>query len=502
MRELSTPEAAARWLKQHVSGTLQADSRALGAGDGFIAWPGAARDARAFVGEALERGASACLVESAGVESYKFDSDKIASYAGLKAASGPIAAAYFDHPSQALKLLAVTGTNGKTSSAWWLAQALSNLKLSDPLPCAFVGTLGMGRVPEVLSTGMTTPEPVMLQRALRGWLTHGIQACAMEVSSIGLQEHRLGGTHIDTAIFTNLTQDHLDYHGTMAAYWGAKQRLFAWPGLRAAVVNIDDAHGAELVRALQDRLPDLWSVSSRNQARLRARDIHYADGGLCFQVCEGGDGPALQTRLIGEYNVNNLLGVMAAMRSLGVPLAAAVSACADLMPVPGRMQCYGQTGQPLVAVDYAHTPDALSHALDALRPLAEQRGGQLWCVFGCGGERDALKRPLMGAVAARQADRVVVTSDNPRSEKPQAIIEGIVLGLGANPSVSVQVDRARAIAQTLAQAQARDVVLIAGKGHEAYQEVACQRLPFSDADHVRRALALRQAAPQQAGATS
>ena len=502
MRELSTPEEAARWFRQRVSGTLQADSRDLGPGDGFIAWPGAARDARAYVGAALERGASACLVESTGVDSYKFDSEKIASYSGLKAASGPIAAAYFDHPSRALKLLAVTGTNGKTSSAWWLAQALSNLKLADPLPCAFVGTLGMGLVPEVLSTGMTTPDPVMLQRALGGWLACGVQACAMEVSSIGLQEHRLDGAHIDTAIFTNLTQDHLDYHGSMAAYWGTKQRLFAWPGLRSAVVNIDDAHGAELASALRDRLPDLWSVSSRSAARLRARDIRYADGGLCFQVCEGGDGPTLQTRLIGDYNVSNLLGVVAVMRSLGVSLAAATAACADLLPVPGRMQCYGQTGQTLVAVDYANTPDALSHALAALRPLADQRGGQLWCVFGCGGERDALKRPLMGAVAASQADRVVVTSDNPRGERPQAIIDAILPGLGAHPSVSVQADRALAIAHTLAQAPVCDVVLIAGRGHEAYQEVAGQRLPFSDADHVCRALALRQPAPQQAGVIS
>ncbi len=500
MLELSRPAAAAHWLRQRVRATLHADSRALAPGDGFIAWPGAAHDARAYAGEALARGASACLVESAGVDSYGFNSDKVASYCGLKAASGPIAANFFDHPSRSLKLLAVTGTNGKTSSAWWLAQALSNLKLADPVPCAFVGTLGMGLVPEVLSTGLTTPDPVMLQRTLKGWLASGIDACAIEASSVGLQEHRLDGASIHTAIFTNLTQDHLDYHGDMEAYWQAKQALFAWPGLRAAVVNVDDAHGAALARSLHGRVPEIWGVSARADARLRATDIRYDGGGLRFEVSEAGAGHTLQTSLIGSYNVSNLLGVIGAMRSLGVSLAAAVQACADLMPVPGRMQCFGQPGQPLVAVDYAHTPDALAHALEALRPLADQRQGRLWCVFGCGGERDALKRPLMGTVALSQADRVVVTSDNPRGEKPQSIIGEVVAGLSANPALAVEVDRACAIARTLAQAQPCDVVLIAGKGHENYQEVAQQRLPFSDADHVRRALALWQPALLSAGA--
>ena len=499
MLELSTPIDAARWLQQRVRGTLHADSRALAPGDGFIAWPGAARDARDYVKAALEQGADACLVESTGVDSYQFDSERVASYVGLKQASGPIAAAFFDDPSQSLKLFAVTGTNGKTSSAWWLAQALSNLKQVAPVPCAFVGTLGMGLVPDAVSTGMTTPDAVLLHRTLRQWLGSGIKACAIEASSIGLQERRLDGAWIHTAIFTNLTQDHLDYHATMAAYWQAKQKLFAWSSLQAAVVNIDDLHGAELARTLQARPLEVWTVSCHVSARLRATDVRYEDGGMRFDVHEAGACHALQTRLIGTYNVSNLLGVLGAMRSLGVPLAAAVQACTDLMPVPGRMECFGGSAQPLVAVDYAHTPDALSHALEALRPLADQRQGRLWCVFGCGGERDALKRPLMGVVAASKADRVVVTSDNPRGEKPQAIISQILLGLSAKPAVTVEADRARAIHATLAQAQARDVVLIAGKGHEDYQEVAQQRLPFSDADHVRRALGSWQAASAPAG---
>lgn len=491
MLELHTPAAAADWLRARVSGTIQSDSRKLRPGDGFIAWPGAAKDARQYVADALARGAKACLVESAGVGRYALGGESVASYAGLKAASGPIAAAYFDHPSQGLDVLAVTGTNGKTSSVWWLAQALSNLKQVAPIPCAMVGTLGIGRVPDVLTTGLTTPDPVLLQQTFRDLVNDGVKACAIEASSIGIEEHRLDGTRIRSAIFTNLTQDHLDYHGSMAAYGKAKARLFAWHGLRAAVINIDDPQGAALAAELAARGLDLWTVSCKRAARLQASDIHHDAQGLSFAVREGPLSHRLQTRLIGLYNVSNLLGVMAAMRSLDVPLAAVVEACANLTPVPGRMECVGATDQPLAAVDYAHTPDALGKALEALRPLAEQRGGQLWCVFGCGGDRDAAKRPLMGAMVARHADRVVVTSDNPRGEKPEAIISQILRGMTGHKGVVVQPDRALAIAQALALAAANDVLLIAGKGHEDYQELADRRIPFSDLEQVRRALSDR-----------
>jgi murE/murF fusion protein len=258
------------------------------------------------------------------------------------------------------------------------------------------------------------------------------------------------------------------------------------------VINIDDAFGAALAYDVQENVPDVWTVSCNSPARLRASDIRYEAQGLCFAVtearAEGDERHVLYTRMIGLYNVANLLGVMAAMRTLGVPLAAAIDACRDLTPVPGRMACVGEPGQPLAAVDYAHTPDALGQALVALRSLSLQRGGQLWCVFGCGGDRDAVKRPLMGVMAATYADRVVVTSDNPRSEKPDAIISQILLGLAGFSAVSVQADRALAIAQALQHAAPNDVLLIAGKGHEDYQEVAGKRLPFSDIDHVHRAL--------------
>ena len=498
MMALSTPLQAAQWLRAQVRGVLQTDSRKVHAGDGFIAWPGAASDGRQYVAGALTQGAAACLVESTGAERYAFASERVAAYAGLKADSGPIAAAYYDQPSRQLDVLAVTGTNGKTSISWWLAQALSSLRPARP--CGLVGTLGLGRAPlpghavdtaQLVSTGLTTPDPVLLQQAFRRFVDDGLTACAIEASSIGLAEHRLDGTQIHTALFTNFTQDHLDYHGSMAAYWAAKAALFDWPGLRAAVVNIDDEQGAGLAAALQHRALDVWTVSGKTEARLCARQVRWDEAGLRFLVCEGEAEQVLATRLIGQYNVTNLLQVVAAMRTLGVPLVDAVQACQALHPVPGRMDSQGGVGQPWVVVDYAHTPDALAQVLQALRPLAQQRQGQLWCVFGCGGDRDALKRPLMGAVASRHADHVVLTSDNPRSEKPEAIISQILLGVEGQQAVRVQVDRALAIQQTLQQADVRDVVLVAGKGHEGEQEIAGVRLPFSDRAEVQRILATR-----------
>jgi UDP-N-acetylmuramoyl-L-alanyl-D-glutamate--2,6-diaminopimelate ligase len=448
----------------------------------------------------------------------------------LKAATGAIAAHFYDHPSAALSLVAVTGTNGKTSTAWWLAQALTALPAAWAQRCGVIGTLGVGRIAasgaqatDLVPTGLTTPDPVLLQHTLRDWVQGGAQAgvgagassgagactssgvcsgvevCAIEASSIGLAEHRLDGCQIRVAVFTNFTQDHLDYHGSMQAYWQAKQALFAWPGLQAAVVNVDDAQGAELaarlVHTASDRGMDVWTVSCQAPARLWARGLRYVEAGMVFDVVEADQVHTLHTQVIGAYNVANLLGVLAAMRSLGVPLAQAVAACSRLAPVPGRMDLVTQPGQPLVAVDYAHTPDALHQALLALRPMAQARGGQLWCVFGCGGDRDASKRPLMGAAAVQWADRVVVTSDNPRHEKPQDIIAQILLGARAVVAQSaqpeVQPDRAHAIAQCIANAGPHDVILLAGKGHEATQDTAGEKTPFSDRAHAWQALQLR-----------
>ena len=493
MVHLESPQDAARWLSQRVSGSLHADSRQVRPGDGFIAWPGAVADGRQFVRAALAQGAAACLVERGGVEAFDFGDDAaIGAYDALKAGTGPIAAAYYGAPSDALTVVAITGTNGKTSSAWWLAWALSKLELPALAPCALVGTLGVGLPQDLSFTGLTTPDPVLLQRHLRAWADAGVRSCVMEASSIGIAEHRLDGTAIDVASFTNFTQDHLDYHGSMQAYWASKVRLFAWPGLQHAVINIDDPQGVDLAATLATRALDVWTTSTRQDARLVARNIRYAAQGLQFEVHEGAQHCAVSTRTIGTYNVANLLGVVGAMRSLGVALEDAVAVCSNLHPVPGRMECLAEPNAPLVAVDYAHTPDALGQALDALRPLATQRGGKLWCVFGCGGDRDNTKRPMMGALAAQKADQVIVTSDNPRSEKPEAIIAQILLGMPPCIAVQVQSDRAQAIAQAIANAGANDVILLAGKGHESTQEVAGQKIEFSDRTHAGAALALRK----------
>ena len=508
------PEQALAWLRQRMgaaAGQLRIDSRQVRPGDAFIAWPGAAHDGRAHVAAALQAGALACLVEAQGVEAFGFAADEpaIAPMNGLKAACGPLAAAWFGHPGQALAVLAVTGTNGKSSTCWWLAQAMTALGRR----CGLVGTLGVGEPPAVASTetgpsstaqadvgrieftGLTTPDPITLQAALRRWADAGFAACAIEASSIGISEQRLAGTPVQVAVFTNFSRDHLDHHGDMASYWLAKRALFDWPGLASAVVNIDDAKGALLADELQARGLPLWTTAvDRHDARLHALDLRYNASGLGFTVVErlpdGGLARVeLQSGLIGDFNAHNLLAVLAVLRIQGVGLAQAVDMVPRLSAVPGRMQrVAGADGQPAVVVDFAHTPDALDKALLALRPLASARGGQLWCVFGCGGNRDASKRPLMGAIAHQRAHKVVLTSDNPRHERPSLILAQILAGVPGDDEVEVIQDRHEAIAQVLARAAAADVVLVAGKGHEDYQEVAGVKRPFSDLDECVAAL--------------
>ena len=492
MTAFTHPAAVVAWLRSRGVQGLTTDSRTLTATDAFIAWPGVATDPRRFVSAALKQGALACVVDQDGADGFGFDAEKVAPYANLKADSGPIAAEFYGAPSHELALLAVTGTNGKTSTAWWLAQALGQVQGAQAKACGVIGTLGVGRPPALTATGFTTPDPVLLQKTLRSFVEQGLTACAIEASSIGIEEMRMTGTVIHTAIFTNFTQDHLDYHGSMAAYWAAKRSLFAWEGLRAAVINVDDDKGLELAAELASSGVDLWTVGVNRPARLQARDVSHTAKGLAFDVVEGAQAIRMQSHVIGSYNVSNLLGVLATLRAQGIALPDAVAACSTLLPVPGRMECVGGDAAPLVAVDYAHTPDALDQALRALQPVARSRGGRLWCVFGCGGDRDATKRPLMGAVAAAQSDRVVVTSDNPRSERPESIVAQILLGMVECPHVDVQVDRGAAIAQVIAEAAAQDVVLLAGKGHEETQEVAGTKTPFADMAHAKAALSQRQ----------
>ena len=514
MRTLHNAQDAARWLRSRVTGELRTDSRQVQAGDGFIAWPGAATDGRRYLAQALSQGAAACLLEAQGHEPWlaALPPDAlqhVAAMSGLKAQTGWVADAYYAQPSQALSVLAVTGTNGKTSVAWWLAQALSSPELGQA--CGLIGTLGVGRVPDLVTTGMTTPDPVLLQRQFKLFGEGGVTHCAIEASSIGLAEHRLDGTHIRVAVFTNFTQDHLDYHGDMASYWSAKAALFAWPGLQAAVINIDDAQGALLAKQLQDGPLDVWTCSRRGPARLQARALQSGQG-LAFEVIEGDALQMLQTDLIGDYNLDNLLGVIGSLRALGFDLAQAVQACTQLTAVPGRMQRVSveqvrglgpdtqesalPNALPMVIVDYAHTPDAITQALAALRSQASLRGGQLWCVLGCGGDRDVGKRPLMAAAAEAVADQVVLTSDNPRTESPEAIVAAMAKGLSRPQSVRIQLDRAQAIAEAVAQAATQDVVLVAGKGHESEQEIMGVRHPFSDVAQARAALQHRAAQQQ------
>ena len=484
MQHLHSPEAAARWLQARVRGTLSADSRQVGPGDGFIAWPGAASDGRRFVAAALAAGAGACLVEHEGAQAYGFTDERIASYQGLKAATGLIADAYFGAPSGQLQITAITGTNGKTSSAWWLAQALGRLGRK----CGVIGTLGIGEPGAMVANGLTTPDPVLLQQQLRRFADEGFKACAIEASSIGIEERRLEATRIAVAVFTNFTQDHLDYHASMQDYWRAKAQLFGWSGLKAAVLNIDDPRGLELSATLAGTSLDVWNFSCSQPARLRARAIVHGAQDLSFEVVEGAQSHAFSTCLVGQYNVSNLLGVMAALRAQGFDLAEAVDACAGLTPVPGRTEMLATPGLPLVVIDYAHTPDALEKVLTALRPVALARGGRLRCVFGCGGDRDPTKRPLMAAVAEKNADQLVVTSDNPRSEDPLAIIAQMLKGLSRVEAAQVQPDRALAIEQAVGQSQPQDVVLLAGKGHENYQEINGVKFAFSDRAQAQAAL--------------
>ena len=516
---LDSAEAAHAWLRQRQVRGLTGDSRRVVPGDAFIAWPGYATDARRHVGDALAAGAVGCLVEADGVEAFGFASEpRVASLPGLKAATGEIASRFYGRPSERLDVVAITGTNGKTSTAWWVAQALGSVGRRS----AVVGTLGVGepggrpadRSQAMRSTGLTTPDPIALQRAFADFAAQGFAVCAVEASSIGLAEHRLAGTRVAVAAFTNFTQDHLDYHGDMAAYWQAKAQLFAWPGLRAAVVNVDDAQGDALAgRRWRPR------ASTPGPSRCEARRVCAPSvsatqrKGWRSASAKAAPRPAVATPLIGDYNVSNLLVVIGVLRALGLSLSKAAAACAAVTAVPGRMQrvvaeaeaetgAAGDAARPEVVVDYAHTPDALEKALQALRPLATQRGGRLWCVFGCGGDRDAAKRPMMGALAARLADRVVVTSDNPRHEPPDFIISQVLAGTIGHDEIDVLENRAEAIAHAVSAAAPADVVLLAGKGHEEHQDIGGRKLPFDDAEHAAAALRARGDGPGEAAMLS
>ncbi|MDR2925033.1 MAG: UDP-N-acetylmuramoyl-L-alanyl-D-glutamate--2,6-diaminopimelate ligase [Azoarcus sp.] len=469
---------------------MSVDSRRVRDGDVFAAWPGAANDGRRHIGAALSRGASAALYESG--DGFRFpEADRpVFAIEGLRALAGYLADEIYGKPSEKLWLAGVTGTNGKTSISYWIARVLETLGN----PCGIIGTLGSG-FPDALAAGMnTTPDAAEVHRLLAGFLASGAQAAAMEVSSIGVDQGRVNGVRFDVGVLTNLTQDHLDYHGTMRAYGEAKARFLDLPEAGAAI-NLDDGFGAEQAARLAARGKRVigFSLNERVSApagveKLLASDVRANPTGLRFDVLWEDCRVALDVSLVGRFNASNLLAVIGALLLRGEALDEIAEAVKTLAPPLGRMQLIGG-GEPLVVVDYAHTPDALAKALEAARETAKSRGGRLICVFGCGGGRDTGKRPLMGEAAARLADRVLVTSDNPRFEAPQKIIDDILKGAGSEAAAVV--DRAEAIQLAVNEAGAADVVLVAGKGHEPYQEICGERHPFSDAEQAHRALAAR-----------
>ena len=463
---------------------LTADSRAVKLGSIFVAYPGTALDGRAFIPDAIARGAAAVLWERGGFTWDERWEVPNLGVDGLRERISEIAGAIFGDPSESLWMAGVTGTNGKTSVSQWIAAALDGLGRRS----AVIGTLGNGLVGERVEAKNTTPDPIVLQRLLADYLRRGARHVAMEVSSHGLDQGRVAGIKYDVAVFTNLTRDHLDYHGTMESYAEAKFKLFSARGLRHSVVNVDDAWGAKFAGQIGG---DVITFGLAPTARLRASQVGLSGAGVRFHVdSEWGKGD-VGAKVLGAFNVSNLLAVLGALMAADVPFADAVRAVAALEPVPGRLERVGGGAEPLVVIDYAHTPDALEKALEALRPTVAA-GHRLVCVFGCGGDRDPGKRPLMGRAASRLADHVIVTSDNPRSEHPAAIIGEVLAGVTGSPEAIE--DRQVAIFSAVHQARPGDVVLVAGKGHETYQEIAGVRHPFSDREVARAALAEWQGA--------
>ncbi len=468
---------------------LTQDSRQATPGAAFIACPGRATHGIVHAPAAVERGAVAVLWEPVpGLEAPALPAHVVVhAIAGLGAHVGAIADRFFREPSAALQVAGLTGTNGKTTSAYLLAQAADLLGRRS----AYLGTIGYGRPGALHGAGLTTPDCTTVHRRLAEARDAGATTMSLEVSSHALDQGRIAGVRLDTAVFTNLTRDHLDYHGTLEAYGEAKARLFNSPGLRAAVVNVRDDFGRELADRLDPSLErvvfstsnDVWAA--RGAGWIRVPELRATSAGLTLHVETSWGAGTLRSRLVGEFNAENLLAVLGVLLGWNVPLQKALVALATCVAPPGRMESFGGGAQPLALVDYAHSPDALTKVLDAARGHVR---GRLFCVFGCGGDRDAGKRPLMGAIAERLADVVIVTDDNPRSEASQAIIGQILAGFRAPDAAHVIADRAEAIHYALAEADAGDVVVIAGKGHEDYQVVGREVRPFSDRQVVLDAL--------------
>lgn len=471
---------------------LKLDSRQIMPGDLFIAIPGLTVDGRKFVEQAIRQGASAvlweCDSESVPIPvswrtSVTGDPLPLIAVDNLTHKVGVIADRYYQAPSKSLFTVGITGTNGKTSCSQFLAQALSNEKR-----CAVMGTMGWGFLDQLQTSTHTTPDAITCHQQLDSLRQQHAWAVAMEVSSHALDQGRVNGVHFDCAVFTNLTHDHLDYHGDMQNYADAKGKLFQWPDVKSHVINNDDAYGRVLIRNLP---PDVKLLSygidvSNGKPDLYAESITYHATGISMQLQTPFGSAQLEVQLFGQFNVYNILACLGVLLSSGMNLSTALEKLAKLVPVTGRMQVIRQPRAPLVIVDYAHTPDALQQVLAAIR---EHHFGELWCVFGCGGDRDRAKRPLMGGIAETYSEHVVLTSDNPRNESAQAIIDEIQSGMRNSMHVTVEADRRRAIEYALIHAHSNDVVLVAGKGHETYQQIGSEKFPFSDQSVIEQILA-------------
>lgn len=480
---------------------LAMDSRCVQPGTLFLACRGVRGHGLDFAEAAIKAGVAALAWEP----DTRWPVDRVGAMAAswgvpvvpieqLRMKAGVIAERYFGYPSRSLSVVGITGTNGKTSCSHYLAQGIE----AGGDRCGVIGTLGSGLFGKLATTGHTTPDAVAVHASLAELYQQGAGFVAMEVSSHGLDQGRVAGVDFDIAVFTNLSQDHLDYHGDMQRYGEAKEALFRMPGLRCAMVNADDPFGQKLLAAnLSARETVAYGlgdgVSLEADYYVRGLNLQAHAAGLTMDVESSWGRGRLRSRLLGRFNASNLLAVLSVLAWLGVPLPTALSRLEQSNTVPGRMEAFGGTGdKPLVVVDYAHTPDALQHVLLALR---NHGSGRLWCVFGCGGERDRGKRPMMGEIAERCSDCLVLTDDNPRREDGAQIIAEILAGMAWPEQAQVLRDRSAAIRHAVTQAAAKDVVLVAGKGHEDYQQVGDLKLPFRDAVVVEQALRARGAVP-------
>lgn len=470
-----------------VSG-LVLDSRDVRPGDAFVAIAGFGAHGLLFTDQARARGAAAILFEPPAPATAPAPDDAIA-VPGLRARMGAMADEFHGHPSRAMTMVGVTGTSGKTSTVQLLAQALSLLGT----PSGTIGTLGAGLYGAAVATGFTTPLVLQMHALLARLRDEGARAVAMEVSSHALDQGRVDAVHYDVAVFTNLTRDHLDYHGDMATYGAAKAKLFKRPGLRAAVVNIDDAFGRELLAALPSGVRGIGASSQGAQGDVRAENLALGDEGLAFDLVVGDARRSVRSPLLGRFNADNLVAVAGVLHALGIDADAIAAVLPRLEPIAGRMNRLGGGDAPLVVVDYSHKPDALQQALESLRGHLR---GRLVCVFGCGGERDRGKRPQMAAIAEAAAGLVIVTDDNPRGEDGDAIVADIMAGFADPSKVVVERDRRRAIERAVGAAGPGDIVLVAGKGHETYQDVAGIKHPFDDREVAAAALAARSGEPR------